>query len=633
MTTLQIENLTIYKRNEMKGALKDEVLLAKGLTTTFESGKLNAIMGPNGAGKTTMLNALYGRSDRRTRTAGTILLDGKPRTPEEWYARASIVEQQPFFPPHTTLRRALNFAISLKNAEQGTSSKMEEFAEVLDNLLLGDKLDMDIDVFSGGEKQRAAIAVEFMFDKDILILDEPTSDLDSHLALNLITYLKELAQSRDKMIIFTIHQPSDQIVKMFDNILFISNGCALYNGKFAEIDTFLASQGIIRPADWTASDFLFEAFYNVSKKKVISDQRENITAFLEKVYAEGQRTVNSQTASNKSALYLQGQLNFRHILLLMSRSLRRHFITISFYLKILLNTGINIPFFFFLMDTLFDIYLRLPDNNELIIPRIGHPDYKAAQSVLNLVKNHYASVSTIIITKMMAPSQFFVPDDVALVEREISLYHYTPLTQIIATFLASLVISILLTCCYIVGAFGLSVHEKNIMLPVLMRLFMIPIVLGVIQITWTSIVSLLPWSERTKIHVKTMLVSFYIWLGDVCAVLIEYIPFPTKFITYVIRGCIAILSFGFPHSSLTTFVGRILQEKAQKLMDECPIYEERLTQLNADIKWYSETNLLASYFTSMRSALIIFLVSLTCCIVIPILASVYKHSGRVSLNP
>jgi len=331
ISSLAIKDFVLYKRNQNPTIKKKDALLIQGLTASFEAGKLNAIMGPNGSGKTTMLTALYGLSDRSTKTAGSILLDGKPRTHSNWFSRVSYIEQFPYTPPMTTVRQAIQFSLDLKNDRVGTAETLETHSELIDKLHLSKVLDTGIAVLSGGERQRVAIAADIVAGKDILVMDEPTSDLDSHLALSLMVFLKQLA-SAGKMVIFTIHQPSDQLVKLFDNVLLMHRGCCVYSGPLSGLDGFLAEHGINRPADWSVSDFIFEAFYNESSFKAINDQKEQISQLLNNILSRAEVTVRSATASNKSTIKVQIRPRLGQTYILLRRAMRL-FKTWQFYLR------------------------------------------------------------------------------------------------------------------------------------------------------------------------------------------------------------------------------------------------------------------------------------------------------------
>lgn len=91
------------------------------------------------------------------------------------------------------LEQVLQFSLDLKNAKFNTKYKLSDYNDVLENRYLNKLLKSRTNLISGGEKQRATIASEFIADKPILNTSEPTSDLDSHWALKLICFLKNLA--------------------------------------------------------------------------------------------------------------------------------------------------------------------------------------------------------------------------------------------------------------------------------------------------------------------------------------------------------------------------------------------------------------------------------------------------------
>lgn len=332
MSVLEIKDFAISKINKDENVNALETVIVKNVSTVFESGRLNAIMGPNGCGKTTMLTALYGISEKTTKTSGSILLDGVERNTETWYDKVSLVEQVPYFPLGTTVESALQFSLDLRNLRMNTQDTLDKYYDVFESLYLDKLLATKIDVLSGGEKQRVSIAAEIIADKEIIILDEPTSDLDSHLALNLMRSLKKLAIERSKMIIFTIHQPSDQLVKQFDNLLFMVSGCAIYSGPLNELETYLQGHNIVKPASWTVSDFMFEVFYGESKFKVIRDQKPHIDTFLKQKFDTANSVLESLILANKSSKYIITTPSFGQIMILFRRGLKLTFKRPQFYL-------------------------------------------------------------------------------------------------------------------------------------------------------------------------------------------------------------------------------------------------------------------------------------------------------------
>lgn len=88
---------------------------------------------------------------------------------------------------------------------------------------------------SGGERRRLSIAVGVVSSPSIIFLDEPTSGLDSFAALNVMQYMKSMAQLKSHTIVASIHQPRMSIWNMFDKATLLSKGKLMYWGPTAEI--------------------------------------------------------------------------------------------------------------------------------------------------------------------------------------------------------------------------------------------------------------------------------------------------------------------------------------------------------------------------------------------------------------
>jgi ABC-type multidrug transport system ATPase subunit len=84
---------------------------------------------------------------------------------------------------------------------------------------------------SSGERKRVSIGVDMIHDPPILLLDEPTSSLDSISALQVIELLSSMAKGKERTVILSIHQPSYRILQYIKNFLILSCGSAVHNGS------------------------------------------------------------------------------------------------------------------------------------------------------------------------------------------------------------------------------------------------------------------------------------------------------------------------------------------------------------------------------------------------------------------
>jgi ATP-binding cassette subfamily G (WHITE) protein 1 len=137
------------------------------------------------------------------------------------------------------------------------NQRVEEIIDALElqkcaNTNIGDGMVRGV---SGGERKRAAIAAEMVTDPKILILDEPTTGLDSLNAENVVKALREMADD-NKIVMTTIHQPSVDVLKMFDKVLILHEGKKVYMGSFEGIRPFFKSHNIEIPMFSNPVEFL-----------------------------------------------------------------------------------------------------------------------------------------------------------------------------------------------------------------------------------------------------------------------------------------------------------------------------------------------------------------------------------------
>jgi len=150
------------------------------------------VLGPNGAGKTTMFRTIAGILEP---FSGEILLDGQNLTVSaEARMRISYLSQYNAMPEEMTVRQALKF---YSNMEGGDPDKAIEL------LGLGQLKDKKFSDLSQGQKKRAAVAKVFLSERDLYLLDEPTSNLDPAVSKEIRDIILEI--SKDKTVLYSSH--------------------------------------------------------------------------------------------------------------------------------------------------------------------------------------------------------------------------------------------------------------------------------------------------------------------------------------------------------------------------------------------------------------------------------------------
>ena len=177
-----------------------------GVTKTIERGKCMAISGPSGTGKTTMLRLLM---QQALPTEGAIKVNGTTYTDfnHNSYINRMVVLSQDVFVFDDTLHANISFGgrfSEKKVREAATLSEIEHFS--MDENALG---------LSGGERQRLGLARALACDYDVLLLDEPTSNLDHETETRIIKNLKQVLADTNCMMIVITH--SDNVLNNLCN--------------------------------------------------------------------------------------------------------------------------------------------------------------------------------------------------------------------------------------------------------------------------------------------------------------------------------------------------------------------------------------------------------------------------------
>ncbi|KAJ6606274.1 hypothetical protein DFH09DRAFT_1119732 [Mycena vulgaris] len=254
-----------------RGAEDDKVVL-DAVSGRVAPGQMMAVLGPSGAGKTTLVEILAGKRKSGTTTGRVAFPSAGDTTP-----RIGFVPQQDVLPPMLTVYEALLFAARLRLPESVSDAEKRARVEgLMETLGIAPLRNMRIgwsgDVgggkargISGGEMRRVSIGLELIASPDVLILDEPTSGLDSVSASRVAKVLHAIAHDSDNPIpvIASIHQPSSQLYQIFDSILLLSHGRALYSGPgaFAPAEYFARTAAGIAPPyqqGYNVADYLLE---------------------------------------------------------------------------------------------------------------------------------------------------------------------------------------------------------------------------------------------------------------------------------------------------------------------------------------------------------------------------------------
>jgi putative ABC transport system ATP-binding protein len=204
----------------MLGKIPVEAL--RGVNLKVESGDFLAILGPSGSGKSTMLN-LIGALDKPT--AGMLMIDGvdistlSDNQLSDLRRRVGFVFQ--FFNLISRFTARDNVELSLSISGVGKSERKKRAEELLETVGLKDRINHKPTELSGGQQQRVAIARALANNPRFLLMDEPTGNIDSKTADEIIRLVKKLNEEKGVTIIMVTHdqhlaREAKRTVQMFD---------------------------------------------------------------------------------------------------------------------------------------------------------------------------------------------------------------------------------------------------------------------------------------------------------------------------------------------------------------------------------------------------------------------------------
>jgi putative ABC transport system ATP-binding protein len=225
MHTDQASDLIVEARHVRKtyDAGATEVNALNGVDLAVHRGEMVAIMGPSGCGKTTLLNCLSGLDEI---DEGEVLVDGTPLSRMSDHdrtayraARMGFVFQ--FYNLMPVLSALENVELPLLVARCSAREARRRSLDALGLVGLTDRAGHVPDQLSGGERQRVTIARSLVNDPAIVWADEPTGDLDSENAIEIIDLMRRMNRDRNLTFVIVTHdiaigRKTDRIVRMLD---------------------------------------------------------------------------------------------------------------------------------------------------------------------------------------------------------------------------------------------------------------------------------------------------------------------------------------------------------------------------------------------------------------------------------
>ncbi|MFC7228642.1 ABC transporter ATP-binding protein [Salinirubellus salinus] len=210
MAFLELDNL----RKEF-----GDLVAVDGVSLTVEEGQFVTIVGPSGCGKSTILRSITGLE---TPTSGEIRLEGRDITELPPYRRnIGLVFQDYALFPHKTVFENVAFGLKMRGAPE--AEQRERVTEMLEMVNLEGYEEKYPGECSGGEQQRIAVARAIAFDPDLVLMDEPLSNLDKNLRTSIRSELRRIQAETGVTTLYVTHNQNEAL-SLGDKLAVMNDG-------------------------------------------------------------------------------------------------------------------------------------------------------------------------------------------------------------------------------------------------------------------------------------------------------------------------------------------------------------------------------------------------------------------------
>jgi ABC-type Fe3+/spermidine/putrescine transport system ATPase subunit len=302
MSTLTINNLV-----KTYGALK----ALDNVNLEVEEGQLIAILGPSGSGKSTLVRAIAGFV---TPDSGQILLGDRDITYEKPEKRnTAMVFQSYALWPHMTVYDNIIYALKLRKLPQGEIAKKAAWAlKMVDLQGLEGRLPRQL---SGGQQQRVALARAMVVSPDILLLDEPLSNLDAKIRYRLRFEIKKLQKRLNITTIYITHD-QEEALSIADSVVILKDGQVYQAGAAEEIYSrprnafvaeFLGSSNVISLPVQKDDEGIFVMLGGV--RLAVSSGEKEVGSQVSLVVRADEISLRNELPDNEDCFLLSGRIN------------------------------------------------------------------------------------------------------------------------------------------------------------------------------------------------------------------------------------------------------------------------------------------------------------------------------------
>ncbi|WP_072396811.1 ATP-binding cassette domain-containing protein [Hyphomicrobium sp. CS1GBMeth3] len=211
-----------------------DALVVRDVSLRIPRGGVTSIIGPNGAGKSTLLGLL---SRLLPATAGSVFVDelDVANAPSDLLAqRLSILRQDNHITARLTVRDLVTFGRFPHSKGRLTDNDWRRIGDAISYLGLDDLADRFLDEMSGGQRQRAFVAMVLCQDTDYVLMDEPLNNLDMRHAAGMMKLIRRISDDLGKTFVLVLHDINFASIYS-DHIVAMRDGAVIKQGSPSEI--------------------------------------------------------------------------------------------------------------------------------------------------------------------------------------------------------------------------------------------------------------------------------------------------------------------------------------------------------------------------------------------------------------
>ncbi|XP_023936888.1 ATP-binding cassette sub-family G member 5 [Bicyclus anynana] len=361
----QVEPGSFFQR--LTGDVKTGVIL-KDVSFLTHSGEVTAILGSKGSGKRALLDVI----SRRVSSKGHILLEGEPLEEEYFRSTCALVRHSSKLLPGLSVQQTLALSLT-KISGYLKSSKVKQ---VMADLALSQVAHKCVTSLTKSEYRRLVIGVQLIRDPIVLLLDEPTWDLDPLNTYLVVSILSNAAKKYGTTIILTMEKPRSDVFPFLDRVVYLCLGDVVYAGPTRNLLDYFASIGFPCPQlENPLMYYLCLSTVDRRSRERFIESNQQIAALVEKFKLEGQAVMQGQLAEhgriinpNKIQLNYGKAGGFRTIWMLYLRMLASIFNVKSHGIKQMAMRLLTLPIYFFI---LWIFYNESKDYQRAFVTRSG----------------------------------------------------------------------------------------------------------------------------------------------------------------------------------------------------------------------------------------------------------------------